>query len=368
MPEAPARRYLVPPMRPDSPVADGPAFRPYHSVKIISPTLLALSLLAAPVLNSCVTARKYDDLSARQAADAQGKAAAERQFRGATTELQKASDELAQLRLTQKRLVTDSSETGATYRKTRGLYNELSNSYDKLLKNSDRELASKSSDYNKVAKDLARREAQLGELDINLQKSKADNDRLAVDLKTREVRLTELTKALADKDKAVDDLKARVSKALLSFSGTDLQVKLKDGKVYVSLSEQLLFKSGSTKVDPKGQEALKKLSTVLQEQKDVNVVVEGHTDNVPILRGTAGLTDNWDLSALRATEIARLLTTAGVAPERVTASGRGQFVPIAPNDSPQNKALNRRTEIILTPKLDELFQILGSNSTTSAAK
>ncbi|OGX87168.1 hypothetical protein BEN47_11880 [Hymenobacter lapidarius] len=335
-------------------------------MKNFSPALLALSLLAAPALNGCVTAKKYDDLSARQRADADGKAAAERQYRGATAELQKATDELAQLRLTQKRLVTDSTETGAAYRKTRTLYNQLNSSFEKLLKNSDRELANKSSDYNKVAQDLARREAELGTLDVSLQKSKAENDRLAADLKGREARLTELTKALADKDKAVDDLKARVSKALLSFNSSDLQVKLKDGKVYVSLSEQLLFKSGSTKVDPKGQEALKTLAAVLQEQKDVNVVVEGHTDSVPIARGTAGMTDNWDLSALRATEIARLLTTAGVAPERVTASGRGKYVPVAANDTPANKALNRRTEIILTPKLDELFKILDSSSATPA--
>jgi len=347
--------------------ADGPAVRPSAFVKTFCPALLALSLLAAPAFQSCVTAKKFDDLSARQAADAQGKAAAERQLTGTTAQLQKATDELAQLRLTQKRLVNDSAETGAAYRKTRSLYNELNSSYDKLLKNSDRELANKSSDYNKVAQDLARREAELGALDVNLQRSKADNDRLAADLKTREARLTELTQALAEKDKAVADLKARVSKALLSFSGSDLQVKLKDGKVYVSLSEQLLFKSGSTKVDPKGQEALKKLAAVLQEQKDVNVVVEGHTDTVPILRGTAGLTDNWDLSALRATEIARLLASSGVPPARITASGRSQYVPVAPNDTPPNKALNRRTEIILTPKLDDLFQILDSNSATPAA-
>jgi chemotaxis protein MotB len=336
-------------------------------VRILSPALLGLALLAAPTLTSCVTARKYDDLSARQKADADGKTAAERQLQATTGQLQKASDELAQLRLTQKRLITDSAETGAAYRKTRGLYNDLNTSYDKLLKNSDRELANKSSDYNKVAQDLARREAELGALDQSLQKSKAANDRLAADLQTREVRLTELTKALADKDKAVADLKARVSKALLSFNSADLQVKLKDGKVYVSLSEQLLFKSGSTKVDPKGQEALKKLATVLQEQRDVNVVVEGHTDNVPIRTGTAGMADNWDLSALRATEIARLLATSGVSPERVTASGRGQYVPVAPNDSPQNKAMNRRTEIILTPKLNELFQILDGNSSAAPA-
>jgi chemotaxis protein MotB len=329
---------------------------------------LSLSLLAvSSTLTSCVTAKRYDDLRARQAADEQGKADAEQQYRKATAELQKATDELAQLRLAVKRLVTDSSETGAALRKTRTLNRDLNESYDRLLKNSGQELVNKSNDYNKVAKDLARREAELGELDVNLRKSKADNDRLAADLKTREARLTELTQALADKDKAVTDLKARVSKALLSFNSSDLQVKLKDGKVYVSLSEQLLFKSGSTRVDPKGQEALKKLALVLQEQKDVNVVVEGHTDNVPIRTGTAGLSDNWDLSALRATEIARLLTTNGVSAERVTASGRGQYVPVAANDTPANKAMNRRTEIILTPKLDELFQILDSNSSSTPA-
>ena len=329
------------------------------------PLLATVLLASVTTLPGCVTARKYDELQARQSADAEGKTSAERQLRTATASLQKTTDELAQLRLDRQRLVTDSTQTGASLRKIRGLNHDLNESYDKLLKNSDRQLANKSSDYDKVAKDLARREAELGELDVNLRRSKADNDRLAADLQTREARLTELTQALADKDKAVSDLKARVSKALLSFNSSDLQVKLKDGKVYVSLSEQLLFKSGSTKVDPKGQEALKKLATVLQEQKDVNVVVEGHTDNVPILRGTAGLTDNWDLSALRATEIARLLTNSGVTPARITASGRSQYVPVAANDSPANKAMNRRTEIILTPKLDELFKILDSSSSAS---
>ena len=324
-----------------------------------APPLLTALLLAAPLLPGCVAARKYDELQARQTADAQSRASTERQLQATTTSLQKAADELAQLRLDRQRLVTDSAQTGASLRKTRSLNKDLNESYDRLLKNSDRQLSDKSSDYDKVAKDLARREAELGALDVNLQRSKADNDRLALDLRTRETRLTELTQALADKDRAVNDLRARVSKALLSFNASDLQVKLKDGKVYVSLSEQLLFKSGSTKVDPKGQEALKKLAQVLQEQKDVNVVVEGHTDNVPIRPGTAGLSDNWDLSALRATEIARLLTSGGgVAAARVTAAGRGQYVPVAANDTAPNKALNRRTEIILTPKLDELFQLL----------
>ena len=318
-----------------------------------------LALLAA--LSSCVTAKRYDDLQARQQSDAQARIAADAQARQAKAELAKTTTDLADARQQQQRLVSDSTQQGNALRRTRTLYTQLTDSYDKLLKNSDRALADRNSDYSKLAKDLATREAQLGALDVSQQKTKAE-------LAAREAKLAELTQALADKDKAVNDLKARVSNALLSFNSKDLQVKLKDGKVYVSLSEQLLFKSGSTAVDPKGQDALKQLATVLQEQKDVNVVVEGHTDNVPLRGVVNGAKDNWDLSALRATEIARLLTASGVPPARITASGRSQYVPIAANDSPQNKALNRRTEIILTPKLDELFQILDSNSGTTGAK
>jgi chemotaxis protein MotB len=320
---------------------------------------LGLALLAATALTlpSCVTAKRYDDLKARQQSDEQARAAAEQQVRQSKADLQKLNDALAELRLEQKRLVTDSTQNGNALRRTRMLYTQLTDSYDKLLKNSDRALSDRNNEYGKLAKDLATRESELGALDVSLQKSKAE-------LAAREAKLTELTQALADKDRAVNDLKARVSKALLSFNSSDLQVKLKDGKVYVSLSEQLLFKSGSSKVDPKGQEALKKLATVLQEQKDVNVVVEGHTDNVP-MRPTGGIQDNWDLSALRATDIARLLVNSGVEPSRITASGRSQYVPVASNDTPQNKAMNRRTEIILTPKLDELFKILDSNSGTA---
>lgn len=325
------------------------------SFSVTSP-LLGLALLAAGAtsLSSCVTAKRYEDLQARQQSEAQARTAAESQLRQTKADLQKTTDALAEVRLNQQRLIADSTQTGNALRRTRTLYTQLTDSYDKLLKNSDRALADRNADYGKLAKDLATRESELGALDVSLQKTRAD-------LTAREAKLTELTQALADKDKAVNDLKTRVSNALLSFNSKDLQVKLKDGKVYVSLSEQLLFKSGSSKVDPKGQEALKKLATVLQEQKDVNVVVEGHTDNVP-MRPSGGIQDNWDLSALRATDIARLLTTAGVEPSRITAAGRSQYVPVAANDTPQDKALNRRTEIILTPKLDELFQILDSSS------
>jgi chemotaxis protein MotB len=180
------------------------------------------------------------------------------------------------------------------------------------------------------------------------------------DLKAKEARIAEMQRILDQKDAAVKALRQKVGDALLGFNANDLTVNVKNGKVYVSLSEQLLFKSGSTKVDPKGVDALRKLAEALKGNQDVNVLVEGHTDNVPIAR-IAGMKDNWDLSVLRATEITRILTEAGLPSGQVTPSGRSQYSPVAANDNAANKALNRRTEIILTPKLDELFQILEAN-------
>ena len=180
------------------------------------------------------------------------------------------------------------------------------------------------------------------------------------DLAGKNARIAEMQRILDEKDAATKALRQKVGDALLGFNSQDLQVNVKNGKVYVSLSEQLLFKSGSTKVDPKGQEALVKLANALKDNKDVNILVEGHTDNVPIKGVASGAKDNWDLSVLRATEITRLLTAAGIDATQVTPSGRGQYLPVAANDTPQNKALNRRTDIILTPKLDELFSILNT--------
>ena len=160
-------------------------------------------------------------------------------------------------------------------------------------------------------------------------------------------------------DKQAEDLQRDMQNAKVERVGEGIKITFDSG---------ILFDTNSATLRPASQADITKMSATLQKYPDTNVLVEGHTDNVPIRPGTAGMADNWDLSALRATEIARLLATAGVSPERVTASGRGQYVPVAANDSPQNKAMNRRTEIILTPKLNELFQILDSNSTTPVPK
>jgi len=144
---------------------------------------------------------------------------------------------------------------------------------------------------------------------------------------------------------------------LLNYKTDELYVYIKDGKVYVSLEEKLLFKSGSDVVDPKGKEALKSLAAILNGTNDITVMIEGHTDNVPIR--TNLFKDNWDLSTARAISIVRILTNDyNFDPHRITASGRGQFSPVKTNDTDEGRAGNRRTEVILSPNLDEIYRLL----------
>lgn len=157
---------------------------------------------------------------------------------------------------------------------------------------------------------------------------------------------------------AMSKLKNSISSALMNYNADEIYVYVKDGNVYVSMEEKLLFKSGSAVVDPKGKEALKSLATVLNTTKDIFVVVEGHTDNVAIK--TSQFKDNWDLSTARATSILRILTTDnGFDPLRITASGKGEFHPIKTNDTAEGRASNRRTEIILSPDMKEIYKLLN---------
>jgi chemotaxis protein MotB len=160
----------------------------------------------------------------------------------------------------------------------------------------------------------------------------------------------------AQKD-VMNKLKNSIADALMNYKTDELSVYIKDGNVYVSLEEKLLFKSGSDVVDPKGKEALKTLAKVLNSTTNVTVMIEGHTDNVPIK--TKLFKDNWDLSTARATSILRILTTDyGFDSNRITASGRGQFHPVKTNETAEGRAGNRRTEVILSPDLNELYKLL----------
>lgn len=179
------------------------------------------------------------------------------------------------------------------------------------------------------------------------------------DLKAREARLAEVEAGIRSRDSVMNALRQRISDALLGFKDQGLSVEIKDGKVYVSLSNKLLFESGSTKIDKNGQLALKELARVLKEQKDLTIMVEGHTDDVKVTN-LGQIKDNWDLSVMRSTEVVRLLTGEGVETTRVIPSGRGEFVPKVAGSTTESRAANRRTEIILSPKLDELYNLLNS--------
>lgn len=176
--------------------------------------------------------------------------------------------------------------------------------------------------------------------------------------KEEQKRLIELEEILKKKDAAVAELKSNVSDALLGFEKDGLSIHIKNGKVYVSVEDKLLFKSGSWIVGTEGKKALKKLSTVIAKNLDINIMVEGHTDNIRY-KGNTQITDNWDLSVKRSTSIIRiLLENKDISPSRLIAAGRSKYMPLDTRNTKSARAKNRRTEIILTPKLDEVFKIL----------
>lgn len=211
------------------------------------------------------------------------------------------------------------------------------------------------------SEEIARLMEQLQQTQTNLQKREDILKSAQNELEKRSIRLKELEDALSQKDEAVKQLRQKVMDALLGFNNKGLTINEKNGKVYVSLDEQLLFKTGQWEVDPKGQLALSNLAEVLGQNSDINVLVEGHTDDVP-MRGTGMVKDNWDLSVMRATAVTRiLLKNKGVDPKRITSAGRGEFFPIDEAKTPDARQNNRRTEIILTPRLDEIFRILENN-------
>ncbi|MFP3860097.1 MAG: OmpA family protein [Bacteroidales bacterium] len=245
--------------------------------------------------------------------------------------------------------------------KLRTKYEDLKETQEKLLKGTTKETRELLGEIQNSQEELQAKEDKLKELEENLNKERQNLSKLKKNLEDKQERLVELERILNEKDSVVQALKNRVSDALLGFEGEGLDVKIKNGKVYVSLEEKLLFPSGSTQIDNTGKEALKKLAKVLERNKDINIMVEGHTDNVPYISDKA-IKDNWDLSVKRATAVIRILMdNSNIEGERIIAAGRSKYLPLEPNDSDASKRKNRRTEIILTPKLDELLEILNTN-------
>ncbi|KIO78003.1 membrane protein [Pedobacter lusitanus] len=221
----------------------------------------------------------------------------------------------------------------------------------------------------KLQRDTANLNGQLNELqgkyrtvDGNYVKLKNNSssaiNKLSEDLKKREQRLKEVEEILRKRDEASNQLKEKLQQALLGFSKNGLTVEMKNGKVYVSLTDKLLFPSGSIIIDEKGKQALTQLAKVLKEQPEIIIAVEGHTDSQKITN-LGQIKDNWDLSVLRSTSVVRYLTeTEKVPGVRMTATGKGEFQPLELNTTPEGRSKNRRIEIVLSPKLDELYDLI----------
>jgi chemotaxis protein MotB len=240
----------------------------------------------------------------------------------------------------------------------RDKYEDLKDTQEKLLKGTNQETKELLREIQSTQEKLQQKEDRLGDLEQELTAERNRLNDLRTQLNQKKDRLIELERMLNRKDSVVNALKQKVSNALYGFEGEGLDVKIKNGKVYVSMDEKLLFPSGSTTIDQRGREALRTLAQVLERHKDINIMVEGHTDNVPVISNQR-FKDNWDLSVKRATAVIRvLMQNSDIKGERIIAAGRSKYLPLESNETEAGRRINRRTEIILTPKVGELLEIL----------
>jgi chemotaxis protein MotB len=326
--------------------------------------ILAAALLLLSV--SCVSGKKFKTLQ-----DTSKQYLNERDaLKTENVELSVNNKELeTKIALTEKEVATMKQDLSKTqnerdrlkedYNKLLGQVNDLQNAQEDLIKGNVNETRKLLGELKAAQENLQKKEDILRQLEQNLDAKKATLDEMSFELEKRNARMTELEQILDAQKKTVQDLKNKVSQALLGFENKGLTVTMKNGKVYVSLDEKLLFKSASWDIDANGRNALKNLSGVLEKNPDIQITIEGHTDDVPFIQGGGQLKDNWDLSVKRATTVVRvLLEGSGIDPKRLTASGRSQYLPVDDRNAADARQKNRRTEIILTPDLTELYRAI----------
>lgn len=329
---------------------------------------LSIVVLIA-TLSACVPARKFEEIERKEAACAEEIKVVKAQNLGYETTNAELTSKMDVLEKSVGRLRADTSLLGKSLRMKERQYDKIDvlnvriqQQLEDLQKGSTIENQRLMDDLNATRSELQRKEDELNRLDkelklleAQLNKKEATLNQLSADLVNREKRLKELEEIIASKDAAVNALKDKVAAALFGFKDKGLTVEEKNGRVYVSMEAKLLFPSGSTKINPEGKTALISLAKVLQDQKDIDVLVEGHTDTDKLSSSTHPK-DNWELSVLRATSVTEImLANSTINPATITAAGRGEFLPIDVAD----KAKNRRIEVILIPNLDELFKMIS---------
>ncbi|MCL8008808.1 OmpA family protein [Gelidibacter japonicus] len=312
-------------------------------------SLIALTLV---LTTSCVSKKIYTDLESKYA----NLRKENREIADENANLKKdlilAQNRLSQLQRDYDDTTAKRNQLQKEYDVTSTNLRNLQESYQALEKNSSSAIAENAKKNRELLAQLEAKEQALANENSRLQKLKED-------MEARSQRIAELESVIAAKDAAMNKLKNAISTALTNFEGKGLTVEQRDGKVYVSMENKLLFQSGSWAVGTNGREAVKQLGSVLAQNPDIAILIEGHTDTDPY-NGTGPMNSNWDLSTKRATAIVQILKeNPAINPENLTAAGRGEYAPIASNDTPEGKAKNRRIEVILTPKLDEISRLLN---------
>jgi chemotaxis protein MotB len=312
--------------------------------------------MACWLMFSCVPARKLQDMTAQKEKCEEALSA----IRAENLELRTRNDELgktvSELRSDKSRLEKDTTENGIAYRKLTALYNELTKSYDKLLANQEKIAQGKADETRKALASLQAAQEELFRKEDELKKKEAAMNELAARLNTREARISELEGLINRQDSTLKALKNSLTQALIGYKDKGITVEERNGMIYVSMEERLLFASGSIVVDKAGEAALNDVARALARNPDLQILIEGHTDNVPI--STACIKDNWDLSVLRATSVVRiLLRNSQIKPIQLTPAGRGEYLPIDPANTAEARRKNRRIEIILMPNVAELLKV-----------
>jgi len=327
-----------------------------------------VAILCAGVLFSCVPARKYEELKSKQSAcleenntlKAQNQDLEEKnkELLASVDKMRKEKEGMEhEIKVLEKSL----DQMTKNYDNVNATYQLLLDKNNELLAGNKTATEQLMKQLQKTQEELQAQEDALRALEGTLQKKENTLNKLTAELQAREKRVNELESLISRQDSMVNALKNKVKEALLGFENNGLTIEQKNGKVYVFLDESLLFASGSYSVGERGIEALKKLAKVLEQNQEINVLVEGHTDNVP-LKGSGDIKDNWDLSVKRATSVVKIITeNSKTNPKRLTAAGRGEYFPLDLTNTPEGRKKNRRIEVILTPKLDELFELLEAN-------
>ena len=313
---------------------------------------LSLIVLTLVLTSSCVSKKIYTDLENRYATLKKENRTLSDEKSNLSKSLTTLQNDFNKLQKDYNAAVAKRDQFQKEYEVTKSNLDNLQKSYEALEQNSSSSIAENAKKNRELLAQLEAKELALAAENARLEKLKKD-------MEVRSQRIAELENIISSKDAAMTKLKNAISKALTNFEGKGLTVEQRDGKVYVSMENKLLFESGSWAVGKNGKEAVKQLGSVLAVNPEIAVLIEGHTDNVPYT-GTGQLSGNWDLSTKRATAIVEILReNTNINPENLTAAGRGEYAPIAGNETTEGKAKNRRIEVILTPKLDEISRLLN---------